>query len=160
MCSTCWVGIWTWFQEIPITSPRGSWKMNSPGAAPWQTVLVSGNGPSLGWQAMFYNCAGYWLSHHSLCLPDLREMRFTGVTWEQIIFRSITSLPSPLHLPLHHTHPHPSHSGTTLLFTQAHSLNSSCHRAFHIPNWPLQNVSPQCTLGLESCKVGACPRRV
>lgn len=160
MWSTCWVGIWTWFQEIPITSPRGSWKMNSPGAAPRQTVLVSGNGPSLGWKAMFYNCAGYWLSHHSLCLPDLREMPFTGVTWEQIIFRSITSLPSPLHLPLHHIHPYPSHRSTALLFTQAHSLNSSCHKAFHTPNWPLQNDSLQCTLGLESCKVGTCPGRV
>ena len=153
MWRTCWVGIWTWFQEIPITSPRGSWKMNSPGAALRQTVLVSGNEPSLGWKAMFYNSAGYWLSHHSLCLPDLREMPFTGVTWEQIIFRSITSLPSSLH-------PHPSHRSTALLFTQAHSLNSSSHKAFHTPNWPLQNDSLQCTLGLESCKVGTCPMRV
>lgn len=87
-----------------------------------------------------YNCAGYWASHHSLCLLDLRDMPFTRVTWEQIISRNITALP-----PTPPTSPScPSAFQTyteALTFTQAHSLIFffSCHRAFH--SYPLQKKS-------------------
>ena len=64
-----------------------------------------------------YNCAGDWVSHHSLCLLDLREMSFTRVPWEHIMSRNITALFLPP--PFSPSCPRSFHTYThALIFTQ------------------------------------------